>query len=137
MMNSRGLRVSGKIALDSNAVIGYQRGDQPILPIITEAEELYLPATVLGEVAYGAIASSRPEKNLTLFMDFAQNCVILNIDRDVALRYARVRKNLRARGEPIPENDIWIAAICIENNVPILTRDSHFKQVDGLEIVTW
>jgi tRNA(fMet)-specific endonuclease VapC len=51
--------------------------------------------------------------------------------------YARVRHQLRAAGTPIPENDVWIAATAIEHNLPLVTRDNHFKVVEELEVLAW
>ena len=48
-----------------------------------------------------------------------------------------VRSDLKKRGRPIPENDIWIAASCIELDVPLVTRDSHFSSVYDLKLVLW
>lgn len=61
----------------------------------------------------------------------------MNIDEAVAVRYARVRSDLRKKGQPIPENDIWIAAICLENDIPLLSNDGHFENINGLEVTKW
>ena len=52
-------------------------------------------------------------------------------------RYSVIRSDLKKRGRPIPENDIWIAASCIELDVPLVTRDSHFSSVYDLKLVQW
>ena len=44
---------------------------------------------------------------------------------------------LKKRGTPIPENDIWIAAACLELEVPLLSRDAHFNLVDELNVINW
>jgi len=46
--------------------------------------------------------------------------------------YARIRVRLREKGKPIPENDLWIAAACIEHRLPLAALDSHFDVVEGL-----
>ena len=53
----------------------------------------------------------------------------------VAEEYAKIRVSLKKKGRPIPENDIWIAAICVVNEVPIATRDAHLGAIEELEIV--
>jgi tRNA(fMet)-specific endonuclease VapC len=40
-------------------------------------------------------------------------------------------------GRPLPENDIWIASVCLENNAPLLTRDAHFENIQDLQIINW
>jgi tRNA(fMet)-specific endonuclease VapC len=51
--------------------------------------------------------------------------------------YGRVSHQLRVKGRPIPQNDIWIAALAIQHNLTVLTRDSHFAEVDGLATQSW
>jgi tRNA(fMet)-specific endonuclease VapC len=63
--------------------------------------------------------------------------MVMQIDESVAARYARVRFDLKQRGNPIPENDIWIAAACLDLEVPLLSRDDHFKLVPGLKVISW
>ena len=62
---------------------------------------------------------------------------ILYPDEATTIRYAEVKNKLRKKGRPIPENDIWIAAIALRHGLPILTRDQHFNEVDGLAVLTW
>jgi tRNA(fMet)-specific endonuclease VapC len=59
------------------------------------------------------------------------------IDENVASAYGRIKATLRKKGKPIPENDIWIAAIAISNNMAVATRDKHFKEIEGLALKFW
>jgi hypothetical protein len=61
---------------------------------------------------------------------------VLNATIGAAEAYAQIGFDLRRRGTPIPENDIWIAAICIENDLPLWTDDAHFSNVSGLRFFT-
>jgi tRNA(fMet)-specific endonuclease VapC len=54
-----------------------------------------------------------------------------------AKHYAQIRHVLRVKGRPIPENDIWIAAVAIQYGLILLTRDAHFQAVDGLSLKSW
>lgn len=96
-----------------------------------------MPVIVLGELRYGAINSAKPEKNEQDINKFSDNSVIMPIDEPVAIRYAKVRSGLKKKGHPIPENDIWIAAICLELGVPLLSNDGHFEHIEGLEVINW
>ena len=51
--------------------------------------------------------------------------------------YAKIRYQLRVKGKPMPENDVWIAAAAMEHDLPLLTRDAHFRNVNGLEVLGW
>lgn len=51
--------------------------------------------------------------------------------------YSDIRLQLKRDGKPIPENDLWIAAVCMEHNLPLATADGHFDFVEGLRIYSW
>jgi tRNA(fMet)-specific endonuclease VapC len=62
---------------------------------------------------------------------------IINCDATTGKFYGMVRKQLKDKGRPIPENDIWIAAIALQHNLTLLTDDQHFHEVDRLKIEGW
>jgi len=129
--------VNGKLAVDTNAVIAYREAVFDVCTLIDRTDLLYLPAIVLGELVYGAINSTKPVKNEQDITVFANNSIIMPVDEAVAIRYAKVRHELKKKGTPIPENDIWIAALCLEQDIPLLSNDGHFKNVQGLDVIGW
>lgn len=131
------MKANGRLAVDTNAVIAYREGISAVCTLIDMTDIVCLPVIVLGELRYGAINSAKPEKNEQDINKFSDNSVIMPIDEAVAIRYARVRSELKKRGHPIPENDIWIAAICLESGVPLLSSDGHFEYINGLEVINW
>jgi tRNA(fMet)-specific endonuclease VapC len=62
---------------------------------------------------------------------------VLGCDTATARQYGRIKNALRARGRPIPDNDIWIAAIALQHDLTLLSRDRHFGAVAGLVVETW
>jgi len=48
-----------------------------------------------------------------------------------------VKNALLAKGRPIPENDVWIAALARQHDLVLVTRDEHFAEVDGLTLARW
>jgi tRNA(fMet)-specific endonuclease VapC len=58
----------------------------------------------------------------------------LGCDEITAKFYRTIKDGLRQKGRPIPENDIWIAAIALQNNTTLVTRDAHFHGIDHLTI---
>ena len=61
---------------------------------------------------------------------------MLPLDAFAAEHYAEIRLALKQKGRPIPENDMWIAAICRAHEVPLLTFDKHFAEIPDLRLVT-
>lgn len=131
------MKVNGKLAVDTNAVIAYREGISEVCTLIDETDVIILPVTVLGELLYGALNSAKVKTNEHDILKFASHSLVMQVDEAVAARYANVRFNLKKNGTPIPENDIWIAAACLELEVPLLNQDGHFNFVDGLKVINW
>ena len=62
---------------------------------------------------------------------------MLEVNEETAIRYAELRIQLKEAGTPIPSNDAWIAALCRQHALPILSRDRHFDLIKGLERLGW
>ena len=92
---------------------------------------------VLGELYYGAHKSGQTAENIRRVQEFAAASIVLMCDDVTALVYGRVKNELRRRGTPIPENDIWIAALALQHGLTLATRDQHFGAVGGLPTETW
>ena len=131
------MKVVGKLALDTNAVIAYREGISDVCKLVDEADVIILPVTVIGELLYGALNSTKTKNNEKFVHKFVEYSLVMQIDESVAARYAKIRFNLKRQGTPIPENDIWIAAACLDQKVPLLSRDDHFKLIPGLNVISW
>ena len=127
--------VKDKVALDTNVVIDVFNNRQSTITLLDSYQTFYLPITVCGELLFGAKNSVRSQENEQKCYNFINSCKLLNINELVAEEYAKTRKRLKIKGKPIPENDIWIAATCIVNDIPLATLDSDFRHIDGLILV--
>ena len=101
----------GRILLDTNIVIALFAGENPVRERLVECSEVFLPATVLGELYYGARKSSQSSANSARIGELAAAVTILPCDATTARLYGEIKASLRLKGRPIPENDIWIAAV--------------------------
>ncbi len=104
---------------------------------VAESAEIMVPAVAVGELHYGAQESARVQENLQRVRDFVATVAVLGIDSDTAAAYGQVKAALRAKGHPIPDNDLWIAAIALQHQLTLATRDAHFDHVDGLSTERW
>jgi tRNA(fMet)-specific endonuclease VapC len=127
--------MAGKL-FDTNAVIAFQAGETAIVELFV-ASTVLVPAIAMGELYYGAYKSGRVSANLKVIDEFAESNRILVCDGATAKQYGRIKLGLKVKGRPIPENDLWIAAIALQHGLTLVTRDEHFKQVDGLSVETW
>jgi len=69
--------------------------------------------------------------------EFAANSIVLALDSETARQYGDVKNKLRLKGQPLPENDIWIAALALQHNLTLATRDRHFQEMEGLKTTSW
>lgn len=124
-----------KIALDTNAYADWKKGVR-WQQEISDADEVHLSATVLGELYYGFACGDRQGRNLReleLLLD--ASCVQVDlITKETAACYGDLKKYLRANGTPIPDNDVWIAAACIEQGCTLLTSDKHFERLPQVRV---
>jgi len=95
-------------------------------------EEVFINSTVIGELYFGAYASASIQKKISEIEAFQKKCTILNVTPETGIIFGQIKARLKAKGRPIPENDIWIAALAMEHNLPLYTTDNHFRGVDNL-----
>ena len=123
-----------RILLDANAYSHLKRGHDRLVEIVRSSEQILLPLVVIGELLYGFRNGSRPERNtreLHAFLD-TPHVSIAAMSLTTADRYSRIAAALRAKGRPIPSNDIWIAAHTMETGADLVSYDRHFDHIDGL-----
>jgi tRNA(fMet)-specific endonuclease VapC len=126
-----------KLLLDSNRLSDALAEVSEVLDRLEVAEVILVPAIVLGEIRSGFLRGKRPAENESRLSWFlAQDGVAtLAVDGPVSHRYAALHRALRARGRPIPTNDLWIASLALEHGLVLYTRDAHFAEVPGLACV--
>ncbi len=129
--------MTGRLLLDTNIVIALFAGDAAIRQRLLEALEVFVPSVVIGELYYGAQRSARVSENLARIDEFVASNAVLPCDAETAQRYGDIKNQLRVKGRPIPENDIWIAAIAMQHQLILVSRDRHFHEVDGLQVEAW
>ena len=123
--------------LDTNAISALFGGEPELAGILAGRDRLHLPVIVIGEYRYGLLRS-RHRKTLAQLLDtLIAESIVLAVDADTATAYASIRDELRRKGTPIPENDVWIAALARQHELPVVTRDAHFDLVPRLARRGW
>lgn len=129
-----------KLALDTNAYSSLQLGIAPDLKaLVDQAELLILPFVVDAELRAGFLRGNRKTDNYNKLQKFH------NLDRVITLwpneltneLYAQVWAELASKGEPIPTNDVWIAAICLQHQLGLASTDKHFAHVPLLQVIKY
>jgi tRNA(fMet)-specific endonuclease VapC len=129
--------MSGRYLLDTNIVIALFAGDPAVSEPISFVGYAALPVVALGELAAGAMYSTRVNENLKRLLAFSDTVPLLHCNRETAFAYAELSVSLRRKGKPIPENDLWIAALAKQHDLTLVSRDMHFEAVDGITWERW
>jgi tRNA(fMet)-specific endonuclease VapC len=125
----------GRYLLDTNIAIAFLIGERGIIERVAAADAAYTSVVTLGELYYGAAKSGRVAQNVQRVEQFASQIAVLDCDLDTARQYGLIKERLRSKGSPIPDNDLWIAALALQHKLTLLSRDQHFQRVDSLNWV--
>jgi predicted nucleic acid-binding protein len=123
--------------LDTSAYSEYERKNLKVAKYMNSGKIMYMPVIVLGELRGGFLNGSKPLKNEDILNDFLNmpNVTVLKITEKTTEIYAKIYASLRKASTPVGTNDMWIASICIENKLPLLTLDADFSKIPGLKIL--
>jgi len=127
-----------RLVLDTNTYCDYAEGLPDVVDIMaTHSQYLFIPSIVLGELHFGFMKGSRQQFNEKKLRQIISRLKIemIDVNADVARKYADIYRSLERKGTPIPINDVWIAACCMEVGGTLLTRDQHFEAVDQIEMI--
>lgn len=126
-----------RLLIDTNRYSDLIRGDEDVGARFASAAELWIPIIVLGELLSGFALGTQRRSNETKLRRFLNKpaTALLLLDENTAGFYSEISNALRKQGTRIPTNDIWIAALAIQHDLTLDTRDQHFQHVPGLKLV--
>ncbi len=120
-----------RLALDTNRYVDLCNGRAQTAELVATAEEVLLPFIVVAELRAGFSIGRRSAENervLRLFL-LKSGVRALYADEQTTHHYAAVFRQLRRQSTPIPTNDIWIAALVLQNDLALHARDKHFDEL--------
>jgi predicted nucleic acid-binding protein len=125
------------LILDTNALSAAADSEPSALQIVARAERLAVPVIVLGEYRLGIAQSPHRASYESWLEEWISAVTVLDVDEETSHSHAVIGLELKRKGKPIPTNDLWIAALCRQHSVPLLSRDRHFDLVAGLRRIDW
>ncbi len=123
-----------RLLLDTNRYRDLCDGLPEAVETIQHAVTIHIPFVVLAELRSGFLCGTLARKNeryLTRFLN-TNRVEPLYPDENTTHHFAQVFAQLRLKGTPIPTNDIWIAALAIQHDLLLYSRDKHFDQLPQL-----
>jgi len=123
-----------KLLLDTSAYVRFKQNMTEVVEYIANARIVFFSSVVLGELMFGFRNGTKFDKNMAELREFLSRDVVepVPVGEVTADRYARIAAGLKKQGEPIPTNDIWLAAQTMELGAELVTSDRHFEKVNGL-----
>ena len=123
-----------RFVIDTNVYSAFKTNHPATVDRLREAHEIVMCPTVHGELLAGFKCGSREERNTTELEEFLDRPRVRYVTADAATAefYAEIFKRLRAKGSPIPTNDMWIAASAMQHGLAVCTRDQHFRNIENL-----
>jgi tRNA(fMet)-specific endonuclease VapC len=120
--------------LDTNAYSALMRGRREVAERVRQSERVLLSTIVVGELLFGFRNGNQFDKNHRILDSFLGNPFVdlVPVSLTTADRFGRIAAALKAKGQPLPSNDIWIAAHTLETGADLLSYDRHFGVIDGL-----
>ena len=122
------------IALDTNQYINFCKGVEDAVHSIQTAQHIFMPFITIAELRAGFLCgtqSQQNERNLIQFLN-SSRVSILYPDEQTTHHYARLFRQLRKQGTPIPTNDLWIAALVAQHDLILCAIDQHFDHLPQL-----
>ena len=120
-----------RLALDTNRYTDLCREIPEVVTLIEEAEAVFLPFIVLGELRAGFSVGRRGAENERVLRRFLMKpeVAVLFADDQTTHHYAALYRQLRQQGTPIPTNDLWTAALVLQHGLVLCDRDGHFDHL--------
>jgi tRNA(fMet)-specific endonuclease VapC len=123
--------------VDTNALSAIADDHPDVVSVIARSDQMAIPVIVLGEYRYGIAQSRHRAAYENWLTEFLRDCLVFDVNESTATHYAEVALQLKRAGKPIPSNDLWIAALCRQHSLPLLSRDRHFDFVTGMKRIGW
>ena len=120
---------------DTSVFIGLEAAR--FVPSRFDGFEWGVSAVTLGELRLGVLQAQNPEASSRRLSTYqlAQRFEALTVDEAVSEAWALLISRLRAAGRKAPINDSWIAATAIAHHVPVVTQDSDYDDMPGVEVI--
>ena len=123
-----------RIAIDTNRYRDFCAGEPESVEVFASADEILAPFVVIAELRAGFLCGKLSRKNESILLRFLSRprVRVLFADEQTTHHYSRIFYQLRSQGTPIPTNDMWIAALVLQHDLLLYSRDRHFDPLPQL-----
>ena len=127
-----------RVMLDSDAYSMLMRGDSRVGDVVRSAEQILMPAVVVGELLYAFRQGQRTEQHVDQLRSFLERPYVSFVPAGpvTADRYARIMESLGTRGIHVPTNRVWVAAHAMETGADLVSADRHYGHIEQIAWVS-
>lgn len=126
--------------LDTNTCIDFLRNLSESVRsrfLSVPLNEIKIPVVVKAELLLGAYKSTKLE-TLERTKQFLELFEVIPFSDEMSYTYAKIRKELEAKGNKIGANDLFIAAAALNKGAILVTHNTReFIRIDGLKLEDW
>lgn len=102
------------------------------------ASELAMSTITLGELRFGAEKSQARERALSTIAQLEGLLSVYPLPVSAGEHYGQIRALLQRQGQPIGNNDLWLAAHArAEGWILVTNNEREFVRVPGLQVENW
>jgi predicted nucleic acid-binding protein len=128
-------------ALDSNVIIEILNNNDTVCShrdnALKQGGDLIIPVVTDYEIWRGFYHRPTPKKEKS-YVSFCGLFPISKMNDKIWKRSARIYADLRSKGRTVDDSDIFIAAMCLENNYTLVTHNTkHFDGISDLQVADW
>ena len=122
------------IAVDTNRYRDFVEGLADVVSVFRTAPRIVLPFVVVAELRAGFAVGLRGRENQRVFEEFLhrRRVEVSLPTMETTRHYATLFRQLREACTPIPVNDLWIAALVVQHDLVLYSRDAHFDLLPQL-----
>lgn len=126
-----------RVLIDTNIYSELLRGNRSVANLLKKPDIIAFSVISIAELLSGFKNGGREKENLEELDQFiySPRVVIYDIDSETSEFYAKIYDELKRSGDPIPTNDLWIAALALQHGTKLFTMDKHFRKVQGLFLI--
>jgi tRNA(fMet)-specific endonuclease VapC len=126
-----------RVLIDTNIYSELLRGNKSVADLLKKPDIIAFSVISIAELLSGFKNGDREKENLEELDQFiySPRVVVYDIDTETSEFYAKIYDELKRSGDPIPTNDLWIAALTLQHGTKLFTLDKHFKKVPGLFLI--
>ena len=120
-----------RVLMDTNRYKDFCSGEEEIVQTLRRADEIFMPFVTMAELRAGFACGTKASANASVLTRFLNRPLVraLYADEETTHHYANLFRQLRQQGTPIPTNDLWLAALAVQHDLLLASRDGHFEHL--------